>query len=81
MNIIWPDIFITGTIPADRSDAALCADALSAWANARMDKAPENFGNVMAEIATRLNVVGTPESFRQWAGAWEKSIGDQNVRS
>ena len=64
---IWPDIFITGNVPADASDDLLGAYALRAWGNAYAGAAiPPRFGDVMRQIANRLNVSGTPQSFLNW---------------
>ena len=64
---IWPDIFITGNVPADASDDLLGAYALWAWGNASAGAAiPPHFGDVMRQIAHRLNVSGTPQSFLNW---------------
>ena len=65
---IWPDIFITGNVPADASDDLLGAYALRAWGNAYAGAAiPPRFGDVMRQIANRLNVSGTPQSFLDWS--------------
>ena len=65
---IWPDIFITGIIPADASDELLGAHALCAWVCAHAGATiPPHFGDVMAHIANRLNVSGTPQSFLDWS--------------
>ena len=64
----WPDIFITGKIPADASDDLLGAHALMAWGNAHARASiPPHFGDVMARIANRLNISGTPQSFLEWS--------------
>ena len=64
----WPDIFITGKIPADASDELLGAHALRAWGNAYAGATiPPHFGDVMQQIAHRLNVSGTPQSFLDWS--------------
>ena len=64
----WPDIFITGKIPADASDDLLGAHALFAWGNAHAGaEIPPHFGDVMQQIAHRLNVSGTPQSFLEWS--------------
>lgn len=64
----WPDIFITGNIPADASDDLLGAHALRAWGNAHAGASlPPHFGDVMQQIAHRLNVSGTPQSFLDWS--------------
>ena len=64
----WPDIFITGQIPADASDDLLGAHALCAWGHAYAGAAiPPRFGDVMRQIAHRLNVSGTPQSFLEWS--------------
>ena len=64
----WPDIFITGIIPADASDDLLGAHALFAWGNAHAGAAiPPHFGDVMRQIAHRLNISGTPQSFLNWS--------------
>ena len=65
---LWPDIFITGNVPADASDDLLGAHALRAWGNAYAGATiPPHFGDVMAHIANRLNVSGTPQSFLEWS--------------
>lgn len=64
---LWPDSFIKNDI-TNESDESLCADALMAWGNSFMTKEiPKTFGETMAKIAERLNVLGTPESFSKWA--------------
>ena len=64
----WPDIFITGKIPADASDDLLGACALDAWGNVQAGGAiPPHFGDVMRQIAHRLNVSGTSQSFLDWS--------------
>jgi hypothetical protein len=64
----WPDIFITGQIPADASDDLLGAHALNAWGCAYAGATiPPHFGDVMARIANRLNISGTPQSFLEWS--------------
>ena len=64
----WPDIFITGKIPADASDDLLGAHALRAWGNASAGATiPPHFGDVMRQIAHRLNILGTPQSFSDWS--------------
>ena len=67
LDFNWPDIFITGNVPADASDELLGAHALNArgcvYAGATI---PPHFGDVMAHIAHRLNVSGTPQSFLNW---------------
>jgi hypothetical protein len=67
LDFNWPDIFITGNVPADASDDLLGAYALRAWGNAYAGAAiPPRFGDVMRQIAHRLNVSGTPQSFLDW---------------
>ena len=64
----WPDIFITGNVPADASDDMLGAHALCAWGCAYAGATlPPRFGDVMRQIANRLNVSGTPQSFLDWS--------------
>ena len=64
----WPDIFITGNAPVDASDMQIAAAGLCAWGNARAGAAiPPHFGDVMAQIANRLNISGTPQSFLDWS--------------
>ena len=64
---IWPEIFTTGNIK-EREDAALCADALCAWGLCECGaEIPENFGNVMVDIATKLGVSASPDSLIKWA--------------
>ena len=74
-SLIWPECFVTGDLPEGRSDAQLCADALTAWAHCHAGKElsgeiPEKFGEVMVKIANRLGVTGTPESFSEWSQRW-----------
>jgi hypothetical protein len=63
----WPDVFIMGDMPVSRSNHAVCADALEAWALVMSGTPPlPQFGNVMAMLANRLGVLGTPDSFLEW---------------
>lgn len=70
-TFLWPDIFITGEVPPDISDAALCGQALLGWGNAMAAREnhspPSKFWQGMAAIADRFDVSGTPESFFEWA--------------
>ena len=67
LDFNWPDIFITGNVPADASDDLLGAHALCAWGCAYAGATiPPHFGDVMRQIANRLNVSGTPQSFLNW---------------
>ena len=66
----WPDVYVTGLVPDDRCNAALCADGLSAWATVMAGNMPSGtFGHVTAEIAARLGIDGTPEAFQKKAEA------------
>ena len=57
----------TGNVPADASDDLLGAHALCAWGCAYAGATiPPHFGDVMRQIAHRLNVSGTPQSFLNW---------------
>ena len=68
MNEMFPEIFITGKIPLNRDERALCADALCGWACCMGGaKPPENFGIAMVEIGRRLGVSPTAESIEQYA--------------
>lgn len=73
MNTIkfeYPECFTTGIIDESRPDLALCADALSAWGCVMMKTTiPECFGDVMTKIAGKIGVLGTPESFSEYANA------------
>jgi hypothetical protein len=70
----WPEVFRTGILPEEDSDqtrAALCADALCAWANCSIgNPPPENFGEVMVQINNRLNGAIMPEELMAWAKQW-----------
>jgi hypothetical protein len=71
---IWPQTFTANAVPSDRSDAALCADALEAWSWCMAgSERPKTFGETMANIALRLGVDGSLESFRD---AGKRFIGD-----
>ena len=68
MNI-WPEVFTTGIVEG-KSKAELCADGLSAWALCMAgNRPPENFGDVIVKISSKLEILGTPESFMEWANA------------
>lgn len=78
-KIQWPEPFLTGVLPKEkgnRADAELCANALVAWANCSMGgPPPPKFGIVMAEIAQRLGILGSPESFDELAAKrWPKGV-------
>lgn len=65
-KVIWPQIFDSRSIEGIE-DALLCADGLTAWANCMSGAEPhKNFGYVMALIADKLDVLGTPESLSSW---------------
>lgn len=52
LDFNWPDIFITGNVPADASDDLLGAHALNAWGCAYAGAAiPPHFGDVMRQRA------------------------------
>lgn len=88
-KMIWPEPFVTGVIPTDSEDALLCAQALCAWANCCIENPPEKFGVVMVDIAHRLGVTGSPDSFRDWADKWlgkpapglVRTEGDGNIKA
>lgn len=74
-GFIWPEMFETGIVPTDRPEILLCADALCAWAAIVMgSKKPDKFGTVMAEIAIKLGVDGTPESFMELSKSLRKKL-------
>lgn len=61
-RIVWPEVFEVEDISVF-SDNLLLAQALTAWGHIMAgNKPPSNFGDVMATIAQRLNVAGTPDS-------------------
>lgn len=65
LEFIWPSVFETKNL-GSRPDLALCAYGLSAWAIVQSGQKPhENFGEVMAQIALKLGISGTPESFME----------------
>ena len=64
---IWPDIFITGNVPADASDdlhwrARSQCVGQRATGLRRKRRFPPTFLATMRQIAHRLNVSGTPQS-------------------
>jgi len=66
-TVFWPKSFVTGEV-TETNNQELCADALMAWANVMsQNEHPQCFGVVMARIAHRLGIDGTPESFMQWS--------------
>ena len=76
LDFNWPDIFITGNVPADASDDLLGAHALCAWGCAYAGATiPPHFGDVMRQIANRLNILGTPQSFLDWSEQRKESSG------
>jgi hypothetical protein len=69
--LIWPECFQTGVVPDDRDNAALCADALTAWANCAAGNAPtEHFGDVLVKIGARLGVTATADNLMKWSDSW-----------
>jgi hypothetical protein len=63
----WPEVFDTKDL-AGRPDAVLCADGLTAWGNSMAGaELHPNFGEVMAKLALKLDILGTPESFMEKA--------------
>ena len=67
-NIQYPQCFITNQIDDIQDDRLLCAAALTAWANVIAGcEPPVTFGETMAKIASKLGVLGTPETFNEWA--------------
>lgn len=71
LEYFWPEVFDTKEL-GDRPDAALCADGLVAWANcmAGAEQHP-NFGEVIAMIALKLDILGIPESFMEKAKEYD----------
>lgn len=70
-----PEIFVLGRIPTDTPLVSLCKDGLDAWTRALMGAGvPSTFLPVMAEIARRLQIDGTPESLRNWASAYQGKL-------
>lgn len=69
-TVIWPNVFLTGEIEEDYSDAALCADAFIGWALCHSGNKPTaNFGKGMAAISIKLNVVPTEDELTKLAKA------------
>jgi hypothetical protein len=67
-EFMWPECFITGIVDTRKPNLALCADALTGWANCMAgQKPPEKFGDAMAKISMRLGIAGTPENFMAYA--------------
>ena len=63
----FPKSFIKNDIEG-LSNAQLCGDALTAWGHCCMKvELPKTFGETMAKIAGKLNVLGTSESFIEWS--------------
>ena len=70
--IEFPEVFVTGKIPENRTDRELCADALCAWGIVlgkliTPDELPDNFGDGMVAISLRLGVSASPESIIHYA--------------
>jgi hypothetical protein len=65
----WPNIFQDETLIETSDEKYLCAQALSAWAMVcgQRGEVPTNFGDVLAKVANRLGVSGTPDSFSDFA--------------
>ena len=68
-NIQWPTVFMSGVVPSDRSNPALVADGLVAWANCMTGERPtKHFGVVMQAIGERLGITPLPEVLMAWRG-------------
>lgn len=69
--MIFPEIFLTGVVPDDRSKLALLADALCAWGICAFgNEPPPKFGEVMVEIGDRLNFTPTGENCLKLSKEW-----------
>ena len=63
----WPEVFRTRNLDG-KSDKELCGIGLCAWANClRGIKPCETFGEIIAKISSKLGIIGTPESFMEFA--------------
>ncbi len=51
----------------DKSDAELCAEALTAWANCTFVKPPMSFGFYMAEVGMRLGISPTGDNLMKYS--------------
>lgn len=77
--VMWPECFLTGIVPADVSDAVLCAHALTGWANCESglgSTIPKHFGKVMQKIGERLKISPTPDNCSKWADDWLATTKD-----
>jgi len=64
---IFPEVFITGKIPENRSKELLIADALVGWANCMAGAfPPDNYGEGMSRISNKVGA-NTPEEFLKLA--------------
>lgn len=66
----WPTVFETKDITG-RSNGALCADGLMAWANCMAGAEPiESFGEVLVLIGEKLNIMPTAENLSAYSKQW-----------
>jgi len=71
-EIPWSEVFRTRNLDG-KSDKELCADGLLAWGICMAGTKPcENFGEVIAKISHKLRIIGTPESFMEFAKRYKK---------
>ncbi len=71
--LLWPEVFEKEDVE-NRSDAELCAAGLKAWASVLVGvERPESFGRIIAQIAHKLKILGTPSSFMECGDRYVKT--------
>lgn len=68
MNLQYADYFNTGIIPKGLSKEKLVADSLGMWGCIMAGtEVPKNFGKIMVEISSILDISATAENLSDYA--------------
>jgi hypothetical protein len=78
MNLQYADYFNTGIIPEGLSKEILIADSLGMWACIMAGtKPPTEFGKVMAEVSSILDISATPENLSDYADKYILNVKEE----
>jgi len=68
MDLIFPNVFITGQLENEIDERILCAYALCGWANCEAGATPPKmFGAGMVAISKQLGISAAPGSIEKFA--------------
>jgi hypothetical protein len=68
MNLIFPEVFITGILPIPSDERKVCTDALIGWANCMAGATPPTlFGEGIAAIGQRLGIIPVSSEIEKYA--------------